>query len=163
MPKQWESYEDVAAYLLNQFAQEFGVEAVEGKQTVEGQLTSWEIDAKGINTPNGGFMIVECKRWGNRIPQHVVGNLAFAIIDTGATGGIIVSPVGLQTGAKRIADGTGIFEVRLNRNSTRHEFAMQFLNKFAVGVSTTFYINGTASCTVEPASDKPAESQPNLS
>jgi hypothetical protein len=35
---QWESYEQVGTYLLNQFAAEFGLDRVEGKQHVPGQL-----------------------------------------------------------------------------------------------------------------------------
>ena len=35
--KKWESYEEVAVHLLNEFAKEFGLEGVENKQSVEGQ------------------------------------------------------------------------------------------------------------------------------
>jgi hypothetical protein len=46
----WQSYEEIAAYLLNQFADTFGLKTVEGKQTVVGLRsgTNWEIDAKGL-------------------------------------------------------------------------------------------------------------------
>ena len=61
---------------MNQFAQEFGVELFEGKQNVQGLKsgTTWEIDAKGIKAGNGGFMIVECKKWkDDKQPQAIVG------------------------------------------------------------------------------------------
>src|SRR5215210_705819 len=95
----WESYEQVAAYLLNQFASEFGLERVEGKQKVVGQRsgTDWEIDAKGFRSGDTGFVIVECRRYTtSKQNQGKVGALAYSIIDSGAEGGIIVSPLGLQ-------------------------------------------------------------------
>ncbi|HEY4243701.1 MAG TPA: hypothetical protein VGM88_28005 [Kofleriaceae bacterium] len=48
MTKGWESYEQVSRFLLDQFADRFGLERVEGKQDVIGLRsgTSWEIDAK---------------------------------------------------------------------------------------------------------------------
>ena len=65
MTKQtWQTYEEVATYLLDLFAKEFGLDRVESKQKIEGKRvdTLWEIDAKGVRDDNGGFMIVECKR-----------------------------------------------------------------------------------------------------
>jgi hypothetical protein len=47
MAKKWQTYEEVAAHLLDEFAAEFGLSRVEGKQIVDGQHsgTKWEIDA----------------------------------------------------------------------------------------------------------------------
>jgi hypothetical protein len=58
MTKRWESYEEVATYPLSQFAQEFGLDRVEGKQEVGGRRsdTTWEIDAKGVRQGNTGFV-----------------------------------------------------------------------------------------------------------
>jgi hypothetical protein len=102
--KAWRRYEEVARYLLDRFAKEFGLKFVEGKQEVEGQLTEWEIDAKGVAEDDAdgteGFVIVECRRRSKKQTQGEVGQLAFAISDTGASGGIVVSPFGLQKGAK---------------------------------------------------------------
>jgi hypothetical protein len=60
MTKRWEAYEDVATYLLSQFAQEFGLDRVEGTEEVVGQRsdTTWEIDAKGVRQGNTGLVIV---------------------------------------------------------------------------------------------------------
>ena len=91
MVAKWESYEQVAAYLLNQFASEFGLDLVEGKQEVVGHFsgTTWEIDAKGVRTGNTGFIIVECRRYTtSKQSQGKVGALAFSILDSGAEGGI---------------------------------------------------------------------------
>jgi hypothetical protein len=100
----WETYEEVATYLLNQFATKFGIERFEGKQNVEGKRsgTSYEIDAKGMGSDNEVFIIVECRRYTtSRQSQERLGGLAYRIIDTEASGGILVSPMGLQEGAKK--------------------------------------------------------------
>ncbi len=134
---QWKSYEEVGTYLLDEFAAEFGLDHVEGKQQVTGQRsgTSWEIDAKGIRQGNDGFVIVEFRRHTtSRQSQERMGGLAYRIIDTGAKGGIIVSPLGLQEGAEKIAGAEKVVIVTLNENCNRHEYIMEFLNKVMVGL-----------------------------
>ncbi len=135
MVQMWKSYEEVAEYLLNEFANEFGLSRVEGKQMVKGRQsgTQWEIDAKGIREGKEGFIIVECRRYiKSKQSQEKMGGLAYRIIDTGAEGGILVSPLGLQKGAQKIAAASNIIDVRLNPNSTVQDFAVQFLNKIMI-------------------------------
>lgn len=136
MPK-WESYEEVGTYLLDQFAAEFGLDHVEAKQDVLGQRsgTFWELDAKGVRHGNSGFVIVEFRRYTtSRQKQGKIAQLAYSIIDTGAQGGIIVSPLGLQEGAEKIAASENVVNVILNENCDRYEYIMQFLNKVMIGV-----------------------------
>jgi hypothetical protein len=114
--KPWETYEQIAAYLLNRLAKEFGLglKSVEGKQKVKGQRTSWVIDAKGVAEDGKGFFIVECRRYTSKKSkqnQEQAGALAFSIIDTRAAGGIIVSPFGVQEGAAKIAAAENILVV----------------------------------------------------
>lgn len=99
MTTEWQSYEEVAAYLLNQCACEFGLSNVEDKQSVNGirSQTEWAIDAKGVSEGNEGFVIIECRRYTtSKQNQERIASLAYRILDTGAQGGIIVSPLGLQ-------------------------------------------------------------------
>jgi len=137
----WQSYQEVAAYLLNHFAKEFGLTRVEGKQTVHGfkSGTDWEIDAKGVREgPNQGFVIIECRRYtSSRQNQEKLGSLAYRILDTGASGGIIVSVLGLQEGAAKIGAAEDIIDVQLNANCTPDEFALKFLNRLMIGVKET--------------------------
>src|SRR5690348_12178416 len=124
MTKKWETYEQVAVYLLNQFAEEFRLGRVEGKQRIVGERsgTSWEIDGKGFLQDGFAFVIVECRRYtSSKQDQSKLGQLAYQIIDTGAQGGIIVSPLGLQEGAERVARAENIVNVRLDEKSTRTE------------------------------------------
>jgi len=134
----WRSYQEVAAYLVGQFKEHFGLEIVEGTQKVTGQRsgTEWELDAKGVRIGGEGFMIVECRRHttsGQK--QGHIAELAYRILDTQAAGGIIVSPLPLQEGARKIAGAEGIVEVTLNAECTTTDYVMQFLNKIMVALT----------------------------
>ena len=148
---QWESYEQVGTYLLDRFAAEFGLNRVEVKQEVPGQRsgTSWEIDAKGVRLGSDGFVIVEFRRYTtSRQSQEKMGGLAYKIIDTGAKGGIIVSPLGLQEGAEKIAAAESVVNVILNENCNRYEYMMRFLNKIMVGVHDTIGVKDSVTFEV---------------
>ena len=63
--------------------------------------------------------------------------LAYEILDARADGAILVSPMGLQKGAAKIADVENILSVELNENSTPTDFVLKFLNKLYLGISMT--------------------------
>ena len=151
MKQNWRTYEEVAAYLLNQFAKEFGFAKVEGKQKIAGirSGTHWEIDAKGVCEGNEGFVIIECRRYTiSKQNQEKLGSLAYCIKDTGAEGGILVSPLGIQEGASKIADRENIIDVRLDANCTPYDFSMQFLKKLMVGLSDGIVLGDSATAEV---------------
>jgi hypothetical protein len=145
------SYEEVAAYLLNRFRADFGLERVEEKQPIPGKEsgTTWVIDAKGVRESDGATIIVECRRHTTeKADQGEVGELAWRIIDTGAAGGILVNPLGLQKGAKLVAAAKNIVSVQLDENSTNEEFIMRFLNQIFAGVKDTITFTDYATCEV---------------
>jgi hypothetical protein len=147
----WESYEEVAAYLLDQIANEFGLERIEGKQKVLGKRSGreWEIDAKGLGEGNELFFIVECRRYTtSRLNQEELGALAYRIIDSGARGGIIVSSLGLQEGAVKLAAAENIHEVILDQNSTRTEYLLKFLGKIRAGKGLQGALTSTGSLSM---------------
>lgn len=133
----WKHYEEVACYFLNHFHQKFGLERVDPKQKITGSSTSWEIDAKGVlEGDNSAIMLVECRRYlSKRLNQEDVAGLAYRIRDTGAKGGIIVSPLPLQDGAKKVAKANNIVHVRLEPDSTPEDFVIDFFNKIFVGIT----------------------------
>ncbi len=135
--KAWDTYEQVAQYLLNQFAEVFQLGSVEGKQVVAGESgTEWAIDAKGVKEGEDGFVIVECKRHTkSRVDQEIIAGLAYRIKDAGAKGGIIVTPMQLQKGAEIVAAHEGIKHVCLDKKSTNSDYIFQFLNQIFVGVT----------------------------
>jgi hypothetical protein len=151
MTAKWKTYEEVAAYLLDLNAKEFGLERVEKKQDITGDRsgTTWEIDAKGIREGDEGFVIIECRRYTTaRQTQEQLGGLVYRIIDTGADGGIMVSPLGLQQGAEKVANTENVLNVQLDANSTPTEFAMRFLNKLMLGIGEQLKLDDTASAEV---------------
>lgn len=158
MENKWKSYEEVSQYLIKKYTEEFGLEDVEGKQEVKGYRsgTDWVIDAKGISEGNTGFIVIECRRYNSsKQKQEHLGGLAYRIIDTGAKGGIIVSPLGLQKGAKRIANAENIIEVKLSPDSNPNEYFMQFLNKVMVGIQDKITIREEFKITkIEGIQDK---------
>ncbi len=148
--KTWQTYEEVARYLLNQFVDKFGIVRVEGKQTIRGHRsgTDWEIDAKGIGSEDETFLIVECRRYtSSRQSQEQVGAIAYRISDTGASGGIIVSPLGLQEGAEKIARAENIRSVILNPECTTENYILKFLNEVHVGLSDRIEVKASVAIT----------------
>jgi len=121
-PKAWETYEEVARFLLEDISDTLGLglERVEGKQKLAGKSgTKWQVDAKGVKTEDGAIVIVECRRWTTSKPdQEDVGAFAYRIGDVGAAGGIVVTPLGVQEGGQKIAEYEGIEIVHLDANST---------------------------------------------
>lgn len=99
-------------------------------------------------------MIVECRRYTtSRLPQESVGGLAYRIIDTGASGGILVTPLNLQSGAKKVAGHSNIQHVILGPNSTTTEYVLRFLNRTFIGVADTCSVLLKESSTVEVIQD----------
>jgi predicted polyphosphate/ATP-dependent NAD kinase len=85
---------------------------------------------------NSAVMLVECRQYrSKRLNQEAVAGLAYRITDTGASGAIIVSPLPLQDGAKKVAEANNIIHVQLGPDSTSENFAIAFFSKIFVGVS----------------------------
>ena len=151
-PQTWDTYEEVAQQILNDLASEFGLVRVEPKQGVPGKRsgTTWTIDAKGIKVGEEGFVIVECRRYtSSKQKQEQMGGLAYRIIDAQAAGGIIVSPLGLQKGAKLIADAENIINIQLAENATPADFTLQFLNKIFIHMTEKVTCTDTFSVSVK--------------
>lgn len=147
--RKWQSYEEVARYLLDQLRSEFGLERVEGKQKLDGEVTTWEIDAKGVCEGNEGFIVVECRRYASaKQTQAKIASLAYCISDLGAAGGLVVSPLGLQKGAQKIANAGNIVSVQLAPDSTTTDYLMTFLRKTMAGVSFRVRTTLEATCRV---------------
>lgn len=147
--KLWKTYEDVATHLLDQLSDHFGVGRFDGKQIVSGDSgTEWEIDAKGCKEGGDRVIVVECKRHTKSgISQAITSSLAWIIQDVGADGGILVSPLGLQDGAKKVAAKANIVEVVMNQDSTTTDYMLSFLDQIYIGKSETVHI--TERLTIE--------------
>ena len=156
MPKAaaWRTYEEVAVFLIDSMASRFGLDRMEGKQKVEGAVTTttWEIDGKGFDVDGDGFVILEARRYtSSKLSQEDLGALAFRIADTGATGGIVVTPIGLQLGAEKVAQAANIRTVTLASDSTPENYMLRFLNHIFPGVTDTIYFAETVAWELRDA------------
>lgn len=152
MPPEWKKYEDVARQLLMHLRKELDLVQVEGKQKLVGRKsgTEWEIEAKGVRSSDGAYVLVECRRYTtSRLNQEDLGGLAWRIIDTEASGGIAVSPLPLQVGAEKVAKAANIVHVQIDADSTPDNFGMRFMSQLLFGVTATASATATADMTVE--------------
>lgn len=131
----WMSYENIAAFVLNQCAKEFGLSRVEGKQRVAGKTgTDWQVDARGWSEGDTAHFLVECKKHETAaISQALTASLAYQIQDTDAEGGFLVSPHGLQSGAKIVAAANNIHEIKLDPKSSTAAYFGDWLGKLRLG------------------------------
>jgi hypothetical protein len=130
----WSTFEEVARFILSDLASEFGLGRVEGKQVVPGSTgTSWELDAKGVCIDGDGIVLIECRRYpSSRIKQKDMASIAFQISDIGAAGGITVSPLPPQRGAKIIAAQNKITHVELSPSCTSTDYIVSFLGNIFI-------------------------------
>jgi hypothetical protein len=154
--QKWRSYEEVARYLLDQFAEQFGLERVEEKQKIVGVRSGRkiEIDGKGVKQGNTGFVLIEYKCYAqDRVEAEKLEALAYRILDAGAEGGIIVSPIGVQDGAEKIAQAENVMHVCLNENCTKYAYVLKFLNQVMIGIHDVAGGSETVNVKVEEAAD----------
>jgi hypothetical protein len=141
--QEWQNYEQVAVYVCEQIKDRLGLKKVEGKQEIIGVQSGmkWTVDGKGICEGNEGFLFIEVRRQltSGQKPEQL-GGLAYRIRDTGASGGIMVSPLPIQEGAKKIAEAEKIYEITLHENSTCESFIAKFLNDLMVGARDNIHV-----------------------
>ena len=55
-----------------------------------------------VKTEDGAIVIIECRRYTtSKLKQNAIAALAWIISDVGASGGIVVTPIGVQDGDLR--------------------------------------------------------------
>jgi hypothetical protein len=160
-PKEWETYEQVTRQILEQVGVLLGLELerVEGKQKLVGKSgMEWTIDGKGVKTEDGAIVVIECRRYpDDRIKAEAMGAFAYRIKDLGAAGGYMVTPIGFQDGADKIAKYEGIHEIRLDADSTATDFTVEFLDKVVHGRSATLKLNLRISATASVRKAEPKD------
>lgn len=157
MSAPWIIYEDVARKVLTDMRSILGISTVEGKQTLDGKsLATWEIDAKAWREGNEGFLVIEARRHtSSGLKQEDLAAISYRIKDVGAAGGIVVTPLPLQKGAKAIALAEGIAHVRLTAASTNERYLAQFLGRKFIGLSAVESVRLTDSADVMVIRSKP--------
>lgn len=118
--KKWENYEQVTRQMLLDLKQYFGLDRVEEKGKLKGiSGEEWGIDVIAYKPEPGDLVIVECKqRSSSRIDRSTIAGFAYVIRDTQAKSGIFVISIGLQEGAKRLAEYENILVIELKVDIT---------------------------------------------
>ena len=129
--KTWQSYEQVARFVLNELRQTMGITSVAEYTDLPGNSgTTWRVEGTAVRTTDGAFLIIECRRHtAQGLNQESVGGLAYRISDTGAGGAILVSPLPLQRGAALVAQAESISHVVLEPWSTSENYLANFMGK----------------------------------
>jgi hypothetical protein len=137
MSASWVEYEDLARRVLADMRDVLGIATVEGKQPLDGKSSATgEVDAKAWLQGIDGFLVVEARRHTTAgLKQEDLAAISYRIKDVGAAGGIVVTPLPLQRGAKSIATSEGIAHVRLTAESTTERYLAEFLGRRFFGVS----------------------------
>jgi hypothetical protein len=129
--KPWEIYEQAARSVVSDLRQHLAVADVEDKQEILGASgTAWEIDGKAVLSGGAGFLVIEARRHttsGQK--QEAVAAFAYRIGDLGGSGGIVVSPLPLQSGAAVIAAHENIHHLQLAEWSTAENYLAQFMGR----------------------------------
>jgi hypothetical protein len=147
MERSWLLYEQAARAVLEHMRAHLGVSAVEGKQGVPGRSgTKWEIDAKALVQDGVDFLVVEARRWTTSLTQEDVAAIAYRIDDVGASGGIVVTPMPLQSGAQLVASAAGIEHVRLSLDSTPMDYLAEYMGRRFIGASVIERMTASDSC-----------------
>lgn len=157
----WESYEEVARFLLGKWGDVLGLDLarVEGKQKLVGKSgMQWTVDAKAVRSADGAILVVECRRYTtSRLKPEAIGALAYRVNDVGASGGIVVTPIGVQSGGRLIAEAENIHVVQLDADSTTEGYLLKFLGSVVAGPSAApLKLTGhTPTVTVTPVESEP--------
>jgi len=117
-PKEWKSLQTGVCRIFN----EIGLHAEENKLIITPRgsvaLDVFAVDPESVDSIQ---YIVECKNWGNSIPQSVVHAFTTVMHEVGANIGYIISQKGMQKGAKDYLQNTNI------KGLTYAEFQQHYL------------------------------------
>ena len=147
MTAPWLTYELAARKVLADLRQILGLKSIEGKQSLHGASgTDWEIDAKAWRKGNEGFVVVEVRRHTVQgLKQEELAAIAFRIADVGGVGGVVVSPLPMQSGALLVANSNNIAHVRVSPESTTEQYMAEFMGRVFFGASITESASATDS------------------
>ena len=131
----WKKYEEYTRAILNDervkkyLEEHFNLPdiKIQSKEKFSGKCgTEWEVDAYAYD--DNDLILIECKHYKSetRVDQNIVAAFAYIIKDVSAKYGIIVTTVGLQSGAKKVANAENIRLIEVHQNSTDENFFVRF-------------------------------------
>ena len=97
VPHDWRQLQSDVAQILSEIG--FLVKIGHVMETARGKI---EIDVHAIDDGSIDKIqyVIECKNWGNSIPQSVIHSFTTVMHETGGNIGFIISKQGFQSGAK---------------------------------------------------------------
>ena len=151
MTTPWPAYELAAKAVVADLRNKLGVQSVEGKQKIVGASgTTWEIDGKASLRGGSGYLVIEARRHtSSGQKQEDLAALAYRITDLGANGGIVVSPLPLQSGAQLVASHENIAHIQLDASSTAEQYIAQLMGQTFHGVLCVSTANATSTVDIE--------------
>ncbi|MBZ6067944.1 restriction endonuclease [Aeromonas schubertii] len=129
-PSDWKELQSGVCRILN----EVGI-AAETEKSIETPRGTVEIDVYGVDESSVEKIryIVECKNWGNAIPQTVVHAFTSVLHETGGHIGILISKEGFQEGALSYIQHTNIVALTYAEFQERY-FKLWYVKNFCVEI-----------------------------
>ncbi|MCK4392863.1 restriction endonuclease [Candidatus Bipolaricaulota bacterium] len=138
-------YEEATKAILDALREHLGLSSVQGEVRYEGKSgTGWKVDASCYRQEDGALVLVECRRkTTRRVPQEEMAGFAFRVGDIGASGGLMVTPIGYQEGAKIVAKAARIGLATLNPDATDTEYVLAIAGRLFRGLLISDHGCGT--------------------
>lgn len=151
----YKTYEDAARALLSDVRSFLGLGEVTGEQKLAGRSgTVWTVEGSAYDVSNERLVLVECKqRKTSALNQETIGGFAYRVNDTGADRGIIITTVGLQKGAKLVADAERITVIKLDYNATSENYIAEIADQLFLKVTDRIRVGEEVNVEIEPPSN----------
>lgn len=135
--QEWETYEDVARQLIDDIKIYLGLSLVneDKREFKKNDGGKCEIDISAYDLSDGKLVLVECRKKKKRLSNEEIDGFAYRIQQTNAKRGIIVTPLGLQQGARIAADGAKISLIRLDENSNKENYIARITQQIFLKVT----------------------------
>ncbi|MER2492716.1 restriction endonuclease [Catenovulum sediminis] len=129
-PSDWKELQSGVCRILN----EVGIDA-ETEKSIETPRGVVEVDVYGVDQSSVEKIryIIECKNWGNPIPQTVVHAFTSVLHETGGHIGILISKKGFQSGSLNYVKHTNIDALTYAEFQQRY-FKPWYLKNFCVEI-----------------------------
>ena len=112
-----DKYENITRQLLLDIREKLGLsDKLESQQRIQGNCgTKWPVDLLAYDINTDKIVLVECRyRSKEKLKQDSdLAGFAYRIRDTNADRGIIVTTIGLQEGAEKVAEYENITPIKL--------------------------------------------------
>lgn len=136
MTRESDYYEAVTRKIFHNLREHLGIYGVSKEKTKHiGNSTNWTVDASCYKNEDDTLVIIECRRkTTSKINQEEAGGFAFRVGDIGAGSAYMVTPIGFQNGAKKVATAHKIGMAILNVDATDTEYILNVANQLFRGL-----------------------------